>query len=107
VYGDFHDLQFATQSVDVIFCNAIDHAFDVHKILKEAARVLVPDGWLVLEVMRGTKEGVKPMFFESFGWATTDDLVPLAREDGFELSHRFPFSDYTYAGEQMYYRRRS
>jgi len=35
VYGDFHNLQFASSSVDVIFTNALDHVFDMRQMIEE------------------------------------------------------------------------
>lgn len=41
---DFHALQFADQSVDIVFFNSFDHAFDLTKLLREVTRVLRPGG---------------------------------------------------------------
>lgn len=71
LHGDFHHLQFATQSVDVIYCNSLDHAFDLTKIASEAERVLKSDGTLILEL-----SSEKPTRFESID--TSDSAAILA-----------------------------
>lgn len=60
--GDFHALQFADQSVDIVFSNSFDHAFDLTKLLREVTRVLRPGGLLVLEAGVGMEERVRPVF---------------------------------------------
>ena len=42
VTGDFHHLQFSDSSVDIAFANALDHVFDIDKVLAEVCRVLKP-----------------------------------------------------------------
>ena len=34
VQGDFHDLKFPTESVDIVFTNSLDHAFDPKKMIR-------------------------------------------------------------------------
>lgn len=56
VVGDFHDLQFASSSVDCVYCNSLDHAYDLDKIASEVRRVLKPGGLFVLDVVYGYAE---------------------------------------------------
>lgn len=58
IYGDATDLNFKPNSFDKIYSlHTIEHVYDLRKFLKEAARVLKPDGIFVLvypwEVIRG------------------------------------------------------
>jgi SAM-dependent methyltransferase len=91
LHGDFHDLQFADSSVDFIYSNSLDHAFDIEKIVKEVKRALRPDGIFLVEAIRGSDEGVAPQDFESFFWESIEDLVDLFEKLGLELVGKLPF----------------
>jgi SAM-dependent methyltransferase len=56
VVGDFHALQFADASVDVVFTNSLDHVFDIERVLAEVRRVLKPGGAFLVEVALGSEE---------------------------------------------------
>ena len=91
LHGDFHDLQFPNNSVDFVYTNSLDHAFDIEKIVGEVRRVLRPNGVFLLEAVRGSHEGLDPQEFESFWWDSIDDLVHLIESLGMELVGRLPF----------------
>ena len=55
--GDFHALQFADASIDCVYTNSLDHAFDVPRIASEVRRVLKPAGTFLLEAVDGFEEG--------------------------------------------------
>lgn len=86
--GDFHDLQFAAGSVDLLFCNALDHAFDIPKMMAECRRVLKPDGQLVLEIVNGETEGYAAGHFEAIIWDKIDDVVSVVCQSGFTVVRR-------------------
>lgn len=88
VQGDFHDLQFAPNSVDVVYTNSLDHAFDVDRIAKEVAKVLKPGGLLIVEAVQGRDQGVNPGFFESFFWKNIDELIRVFENTGFKVVRR-------------------
>lgn len=100
VVGDFHDLQFATGSVELVFTNSLDHAFDLNRILNEVHRVLVNEGFLLVEV--GEPEGRG--FYESLSWSSVDDLLGRIQEGGFQLEHRERF-ELPWIGEQLLLRK--
>ena len=56
VNGDFRALQYPDASIDCIYCNSLDHAFDLDKIAGEVRRVLKPGGLFVLDVVYGHSE---------------------------------------------------
>ncbi|MFG0262385.1 MAG: class I SAM-dependent methyltransferase [Novipirellula sp. JB048] len=85
VTGDFHNLQFADNSVDVIYSNALDHAFDIKKIVTESRRVLCPGGLFIIEAVLGTEGGYSPQSYESFWWQSCDDLIQFFVDQKFEL----------------------
>lgn len=100
LYGDFHDLQFASNSVDFVFTNSLDHVFDIERMAKEIARVLKPTGVLIIEALKGANEGAKPGFFESFWWSSIDELVKVFEKAGFQLTRRTDIA-YPWGGEAL------
>ena len=92
VQGDFHNLQFAPSSVDVVYTNSLDHAFDIDRIAREILRVLKSDGLLIVEAVQGRDQGVSPGFFESFFWKNIDELIGLFEKAGFKVTRRVPIS---------------
>jgi SAM-dependent methyltransferase len=100
LHGDFHDLQFAPGSVDVVYTNSLDHAFDIDRIAKEVLKVLKPDGLLIVEAVQGRDQGVNPGFFESFFWKNIDELIRLFEKARFTVSRRTPIT-HPWPGEQI------
>lgn len=100
VKGDFHDIQFPENSVDVIFSNSFDHIFDLEKVLAEIRRVVRPGGLLVIEVSKGTEEGGEPRYYEALAWRNIDDLLLLISKEGFRVLKSAPFS-YPWAGRHV------
>jgi len=92
VQGDFHDLQFAPQSVDVVYTNSLDHAFDIDRISQEIRKVLKPEGLLIVEASQGRDQGVNPGFFESFFWKNIDELIRVFEAAGFRVTGRTPIT---------------
>lgn len=104
VQGDFHDLQFAPKSVDVVYTNSLDHAFDIDRIATEIMRVLKPEGLLVVEAVQGRDQGVTPGFFESFFWSNIDELISVFETAGFKVTRRDPMT-HPWPGEAICFRR--
>ena len=100
LYGDFHDIRFATGSADVVFTNSMDHVFDVDKVLDQVKRVLKPRGYFLVEAARGMEEGRNPEFYESFWWKSVDDLIDILVHHGFTIVFRQPFT-IPWQGEQF------
>ena len=86
--GDFHDLQFGAGTVDLLFCNALDHAFDIPKMMAECRRVLKPDGHLILEIVNGETQGYEAGHFEAIIWDKVDDVVSVVCQSGFTVVRR-------------------
>lgn len=93
LYGDFHDLQFPAQSVDIIFTNSLDHAFDLKKLIAGITRVLKPGGMLIIEAIRGSGEKSAPDHYASLWWNKTEDLVAAFEQNGFKVAQRESFSE--------------
>jgi len=84
--GDFHALVFADASVDAVYTNAFDHAFEPERVLAEVVRVLRPGGVFVMDQLAGFQEGFIPGEYESFHWKDRDTLNELVRRHtGFVL----------------------
>lgn len=80
--GDFHGLVFPDASVDAVFTNALDHVFDLERMLGETKRVLRPGGILLAEFELGFGEGHVPGHYEATHWKSADALVEQIRELG-------------------------
>ncbi len=80
--GDFHGLVFPDGSVDAVYTNAIDHVFDLERMIGEARRVLRPGGILLAEFELGFGEGHVPGDFEATHWKNADVLVEQIRQMG-------------------------
>ena len=104
VHGDFHDLQFAPGSVDVVYTNSLDHAFDINRIAKEVLKVLKQEGLLIVEAVEGRDQGISPGFFESFFWKNIDELVRIFENAGFSMTRRTPITN-PWPGEQICFSR--
>lgn len=104
LYGDFHDLQYPPDVVDVVFTNSLDHAFDMQRLVRENRRVLKPGGYAVLEADKGIGEGGCCGPYESFAWSSVNDIIYLFEGAGFKLVRRIPY-DRPRSGEQLYLRK--
>ena len=100
VYGDFHDIQFADASIDVVFTNSLDHAFDIKKVMNEVTRILKPGGLFIVEAIKGSEEDMLPDFYASFWWGRIDYLVRFIEDWRFNLVQRSPY-EILWSGEQL------
>jgi SAM-dependent methyltransferase len=100
LHGDFHQIQFVTDSVDVIFTNSFDHAFDPEKLIAEIIRLLKPSGMLIVEAIHGEAEETAPDHYASFWWQRVDDLAALLTRHGFQNVRRISFEQ-PWRGEQL------
>jgi SAM-dependent methyltransferase len=89
VVGDFHNLQYADRSVDVVYTNALDHAFDLDRIIREVGRVLKDDGRFIAEIVDPAVR--RPGDYEAVWWWSIDDVVGIIERGGFAVSARSMF----------------
>jgi len=82
VVGDFHKLQYADESVDVVFTNSLDHVLDIQKVLSEVHRILKSSGKVMIDVEKPT--GVGEDRWSSFWWKNIKELVGLLETNGFK-----------------------
>lgn len=85
-HGDFHNLEFSGESVDVVYTNSLDHAFNSDKIAAEVHRVLKKDGLLILEIQEGDNAGVPAEQYETTWWDSVDDMLKVFSKTGFHVN---------------------
>ena len=102
--GDFHRIQFADNSVDVVFTNSLDHVYSLNKVLCEIHRVTKPLGYFITEIVYGSKEGTAFGRFESFTWQNINDLVSRIKRSGFNQVTTYDFTC-PWKGQQVIFRR--
>jgi len=102
LYGDFHDLQFASDSIDIVYTNSLDHVLDLSKTVEEIHRVLKRAGHIIVESDPGSEESdeVQPDMWQTLSWKKIDDLVKALEIFGLKLIHRQSF-EYPRGGEQL------
>ncbi len=84
--GDFHHIVFPDGAVDAVYCNALDHVFDLEKLLAEIRRLLRPGGLFVADLLQGFDEGFTPGRYESIIWRNHRDFIEtIARLGGLEI----------------------
>ena len=84
--GDFHALVFPDASVDAVFTNALDHVFELERVVQEVRRLLRAGGVFVTEIEVGYAEGHVPGDFEAMHWSDSSALLERIRAaGGFQL----------------------
>lgn len=84
--GDFHHLVFPDGTVDAVYCNSLDHAMDLDKLLGEIKRVLRARGLFIADLLQGYDEGFTPGAFESMSWRNRQEFIErIAELGGFEV----------------------
>lgn len=92
--GDFHALQFASSSIDVVYTNSLDHSFDLGRVIGEVFRVLKPEGVFIAEIVLGAADegGRAPGDFEAAWWAKADEVITRIAAAGLRLRDKTPFT---------------
>jgi ubiquinone/menaquinone biosynthesis C-methylase UbiE len=105
LYGDFHHLQFPDHSVDHVFTNALDHVFDLSRVIEEIRRVMSPQGTFIAEIVRGSRDvdGREPGEFESYWWDSADEVVDFIKRHAFQIDRRDRFF-YPWRGDSIVFR---
>mgnify|MGYP002622619610 CR=1 FL=1 len=93
VTGDFHRLQYADGSVDIVFTNSLDHCFEMEKVIAEANRVLKSGGNFIVEVARGMQDeaGRDHGLYEATWWESSDSVMDVIEKGGFKKVEVRPF----------------
>lgn len=80
--GDFHAIAFPDGSLDAIYTNALDHVFDLDKVVGEIRRLLRADGVFVIDLTQGYEEGNVPGEFEATIWRDRRSFIERIRDLG-------------------------
>ncbi len=72
VPGDFMKVDAAVGSIDMIYCNAVDHAYNLPDFFKEHARILKTDGLAIYDIAM-----TAPGAFEAVHWGDEKNLFLL------------------------------
>ena len=80
--GDFHHLVFPDRSADAVYCNSLDHALELPRLLAEIHRVLKPGGLLLVDAQHGTDEAGAFDDWAATAWRTVDDLLAVISDAG-------------------------
>jgi SAM-dependent methyltransferase len=84
--GDFHKIVFPDTSLDAVYCNALDHVYDLEKVLGEVGRLLRPGGIFVADIISGYEEGFYAGGYESVHWRNAGEFAEkVALVSGFAL----------------------
>ncbi|MBF0163677.1 MAG: class I SAM-dependent methyltransferase [Magnetococcales bacterium] len=76
--GDFMHLQEADESLDLIYSNCVDHAFDLDAFFREHARALKPNGLALYDLSLGSP-GASSMGgpFEAVSWENEEVIFQM------------------------------
>ena len=75
--GDFMKLDNPDSSLDMIYCNSIDHAFNLESFFSEHARVIKPDGYVLYDVALQEEGAQEQGAFETVQWESDKALILL------------------------------
>jgi SAM-dependent methyltransferase len=101
--GDFHHLQFADASVDVVYTNALDHAFELGRVFAEVRRVLKPEGRFITDIVDPVGRS-GPGDFEASWWTSIDAVAAEIGKAGFSLAARRDI-DFPWRGAEVVFTR--
>jgi len=82
VTGDFHALVFGEATVDAVYTNSLDHAFDLARVTAEVRRVLKPGGLFILDAVSGYEEGYTVGDHDCMHWPTARGFAEQVAEAG-------------------------
>ena len=71
--GDMMHLDLPDNSLDLLYTNCVDHAFDLNQMLVEHRRVLKPRGYLLYDIAFNEEEGAG--IWEAISWDRCEDIV--------------------------------
>jgi len=93
VIGDFHNLQYSDNSVDIIFSNSIDHSLYLDNFLQEILRVLKPDGYFLTEIGSGTDNSERLKHnYEAIAYKDINLIINKIKEANFSILKKVDIS---------------
>lgn len=85
--GDFMRLDYADGTVDLVYTNCVDHAFDLDQMITEHQRVLKPDGFLLYDIGAEQEESHGAGVFEAISWDRAEDVLKRLLENFQTILH--------------------
>jgi SAM-dependent methyltransferase len=70
--GDFMRLDYPDSSLDLLYTNCVDHAFDLDAFFDEHRRAMKPNGFILYDIGVNMEEGAGP--FEAVAWKRSEDI---------------------------------
>lgn len=75
--GDFMHLENPDSSLDMIYCNCVDHAFNLESFFCEHARVIKPNGYVLYDTTVQDERAQEQGAFEAVRWKSEEALFLL------------------------------
>lgn len=75
--GDFMYMDNPDSSLDMIYCNSLDHAFDLESFFSEHTRVIKPNGYVLYDIGLHEDGASKTGAFETVEWKSEEALFLL------------------------------
>ena len=73
--GDFMHLDYPDSSLDLLYTNCVDHAFDLDAFFTEHSRAIKPDGFVLYDIAVNMEEGGGA--FEAVAWKRSEDIFQM------------------------------
>jgi SAM-dependent methyltransferase len=93
LHGDFHELQFADNSIDLVYTNCFDHCLEPERVLAEIHRVLKPDGLLQMDCKAGSNEtkgkSMGSDHWDCLEWESLSHLAKVVCNTGFTMEQEY------------------
>jgi len=87
VWGDASDIQYADNTVDIVYTNSLDHFLKIEESISEMCRVLKPKGYFILLI--NSPEDSKKDTFGSVHWDDVQDVLDyFTVQCGFTITRR-------------------
>jgi SAM-dependent methyltransferase len=90
--GDFHHLVFPDACVDLVYCNSLDHALHLEKVVSEVRRVLKPGGVFLADIQEGSDAIGEFDDWAATQWRRIEDVTSAITQRGFRVADSRPIT---------------
>ncbi|MCP4537783.1 MAG: class I SAM-dependent methyltransferase [Chloroflexi bacterium] len=103
--GDFNNIQYAPESVDVVFTNSLDHTNDFDRTIMEVHTVLKPGGHFMVELVSDDTDCTDK--WAACEWSSVQDVVMGIVDVGFDLEseQKLSTANHRLYGTQLCFRK--
>lgn len=88
VWGDASDIQYADNTIDIVYTNSLDHFLKIEEVLSEIKRVLKPDGHFVF-LIGSPKDSRIDKHGSTYWDDVTEVLNYISQKYNFKLLERY------------------